>query len=114
MPPRVLVENAFSQPKITNKGSQIYRKSSENRPLGPPWDALGATLGPLGKHLGHMLPKDWILEALGRVLGAQDGQFGSNLDPPKSKQEHEKMDIRKQHVFVIDFVGTRTSFWKGF
>ena len=25
-----------------------------------------------------MLPKDWILVALGRVLGVQDGQFGSN------------------------------------
>ena len=84
--------------KITKKASQICRKSSENRLLGPPWDALGATLGPLGRHLGHMLPKDWILEALGRVLGAHDGQFGSNLetqDLPKSKQEREKMDVRK-------------------
>ena len=33
---------------------------------------------PLGKHLGHMLPKDWILEAFGSALGAQDDQFGSN------------------------------------
>ena len=39
------------------KGSQIYRKSSENRALGPHWDPSGATLEPLGKHLGHMIPK---------------------------------------------------------
>ena len=45
-----------------------------------------------------MLPKDWILEAFGGTLGAQDGQFGSNLeapDPPKSMQEREKVDIQK-------------------
>ena len=33
---------------------------------------------PLDEHLGHMPPKDWILEAFGTALGAQDGQFGSN------------------------------------
>ena len=45
-----------------------------------------------------MYPKDWILEALGRVLGAQDDQFGSNLeaqDTPKSMQESEKVDVKK-------------------
>ena len=45
-----------------------------------------------------MYPKDWIFEAFGNVLGAQDGQFGSNLeaqDPPKSMQEREKVDIKK-------------------
>ena len=49
---------------------------------------FGATLEPLGKHLAQICPKDWILEALGKVLGAQDGEFGSNLeaqDPPKSR-----------------------------
>ena len=69
---------------------------------------VGATLEPLGKYLGHMLPKDWILQALGRVLGAQDDQFGSNLeaqDPPKSMQKGEKVDIKKQHVFGIVFSG---------
>ena len=47
---------------------------------------VGATLEPLGKHLGHMLPKDWILEAPGTALGAPNYSLGSNLevqDPPK-------------------------------
>ena len=62
------------------------------------WGSSGAFLEPLGKHLGHMLPKDWILEAFGSALGAQDDQFGSNLeaqDPPKSMQEREKVDVKK-------------------
>ena len=45
-----------------------------------------------------MFPKAWILEAFGSALGAQDGQFGSNLeapDPPKSMQEREKVDVKK-------------------
>ena len=53
-----------------------------------------------------MLPKDWILEAFGSVLGAQDGQFGSNLeaqDPPKSRLEREKVDIKKRAVFDVVF-----------
>ena len=61
------------------------------------WGSSGAFLEPLGKHLGHMLPKDWILEAFGNVLGAQDVQFGSNLEvqaPPKSMQEREKVDVK--------------------
>ena len=44
-----------------------------------------------------MLPKDWILEAFGSALGAQDDQLGSNLeaqDPPKSMQEREKVDVK--------------------
>ena len=45
-------ENAFSQPKITNKGSQIYRTSSENRPLGPPWD-------PFWIHFGASWEASW-------------------------------------------------------
>ena len=100
-----------------NRVSQIHRKSFKNRPLDCPWDLFGATLEPLGKHLGHMLPKDWILEALGRALGVQDSKFGSNLDAqdlPKSRQEHEKLDVKKHHVFCIDFGRVRTSFWKGF
>ena len=59
---------------------------------------FGATLEPLGKHLGHMLPKDWILEALGTVLGAQNCQLGSNLeaqDFPKSMQKREKLDVKE-------------------
>ena len=42
--------------------------------------------------------KDWILEAFGSASGAQDGQFGSNLeaqDPPKSMQERKKIDVKK-------------------
>ena len=99
------------------KGSQIHRKCSENRPLGPPWDPFGATLEPLGKHLGHMCPKNWILKALGRVLGAQDGQFGSNLeaeDPSKSRLERETIDVKRKHVFGIDFLGAGTQFSSGF
>ena len=72
---------------------------------------------PLDKHLGHMLPKDWILQAFGNVLGAQDGQFGSNMeaqDPPKSMQEPEKVDVKKQHVFGIVFISVWASFWKEF
>jgi len=45
-----------------------------------------------------MLLKEWILEALGGVLGVQNNQFGSNLeaqDPPKSMQEREKIDVEK-------------------
>ena len=35
-------------------------------------------------------------------------------DPPKSKPKPEKNDVKKQHVFGIDFGRVRTSFWKGF
>ena len=110
-------DNQFSQPKKTKKTSQIHQKSFKNRPLDPPWHPFGATLGTLGKHLGKMYPKDWILVALGRVLGAQDDQFGSNLeakDPPKSRLERETIDVKRMHVFGIDFSSYRTSFWKGF
>ena len=44
-------------------------------------------------------------------------QLGSNLeaqDPPKSRPKPVKMDVKKQHVFGIDFGRVRTSFWKGF
>ena len=78
---------------------------------------MGAILEALDKHLGHMRPKDWILEAYGTVLGAQDGQFGSNLeaeDPSKSRLECETIDVKRKHVFGIDFLGTRTQFWIGF
>ena len=64
--------------------------------LGTP---VGATLEPLGKRLGHMFPKDWILEAPGTALGAQNGQLGSNLeaqDPPKSRPKPEKIDVKKK------------------
>ena len=83
--------NEKTAPKSIENPPKIYLWALLGTPFGP-------TLEPLGKHLGHMLPKDWILEALGRVLGAQDGQFGSNLeaqDLPKSMQEHEKVDVKK-------------------
>ena len=79
---------------MTNKGS----KSIENPPKINVWGSLGAFLEPLDKRLGHRFPKDSILEAFGSILGAQDGQFGSNLeaqDPPKSMQEREKVDVKK-------------------
>ncbi len=112
MIPGVLVERM-------NFESQKYRKkipkSVENPPKIDLWALLGtpfgATMEPLRKHLGHMLPKEWVLEAFGSVLGAQDGQFGSNLeaqDPPKSMQEREKIEVTKSNVFGIDFLGPRT------
>ena len=64
-----------------------------------------------------MYPKDWILEALGRVLGAQDGQCGSNLepeDPSKSRLECKTIDVKRKYVFGIDFLGARIQFWIGF
>ena len=88
-------------------------KSIENPPKIDVWGSLGAFLEPLDEHLGHMLPKDWILEAFGSVLGAQERQFGSNLEDqevPKSMQEREKVDIKKGCVFGIDFLGARASF----
>ena len=45
-----------------------------------------------------MPPKDWILEAFGNALGAQDGQFGFNLeaqDLVKSMPEREKVNVQK-------------------
>ena len=92
-------------------------KSIENPPKIDVWGCLGAILEPLDKHLGHMPPKDWILEAFGTALGAQDGQFGSNLeaqDLPKSMQEHKKDDIKKGCVFGINFLRARTAFSNDF
>ena len=88
-------------------------KSIENPPKIDVWGSLGGFLEPLDKHLGHMPPKDWILEALGSALGVQDGQFCSKLeaqDPPKSMQEREKVDVKKSYVFGILFLGARSSF----
>ena len=72
---------------------------------------------PLGKHLGHMCSKTGFLEALGTVLGTQDGQSGSNLeaeDPPKWRLERETIDVKRKHVFGIEFLSAGTSFWMGF
>ena len=95
MIPGVLVKRInFHSRKRRKKAS----KSIENPPKIDVWGSLGTFLEPLDKHLGHMLPKDWILEAFGSVLGAQDGQFGSNLeaqDLPKSVEEREKIDVKK-------------------
>ena len=44
-------------------------------------------------------------------------QLGSKLEAqeaPKSRPEPQKIDVKKQHVFGIDFFIVRTSFWKGF
>ena len=84
-------------------------------PLGFLRGSLGPILEPVAKHLGHMLPKDWILKAFGIALGGQDGQFDSNLaaqDLAKSMQEREKGHLQKLYVFGIDFLGARVSFWK--
>ena len=80
--------------KGMDEGFQIHQKHFKNRSLGLQGTRCGVTLEPLGKHLEHMRPKDWILKAFGTVLGAQDAQFGSNLgaqDFPKSMQECEEI-----------------------
>ena len=59
-------------------------KSFENPPKIDVWGCLGTISEPLDKHLGHMLPKNSILEAFESVLAAQDGQFGSNLEAQDS------------------------------
>ena len=44
-------------------------------------------------------------------------QLGSNLEAqeaPKSRPKAEKIDVKKQHIFDIDFGRVRTSFWSGF
>ena len=44
-------------------------------------------------------------------------QLGSKLEAqeaPKSRPEPQKIDVKKQHVFGIDFGWVWTSFWKGF
>ena len=50
-------------------------KSIKNHRKIDVWGSLGAILRPLGQHLGHIFPEDWILEAFGKVLVAQDVQF---------------------------------------
>ena len=55
--------------------------------------------------------------ACSRVLPGLKSQLGSKLeaqDPPKSRPKPEKIDVKKQHVFGIDFGRVRTLFWKGF
>jgi hypothetical protein len=92
-------------------------KSIKNHRKIDVWGSLGAILRPLGQHLGHIFPEDWILEAFGRVLVAQDVQLDSKLEAqeaPKSSPKAEKIDVEKQHVFGIDFGRLRTSFWEGF
>ena len=113
MIPRVrLREPMYSEFHIAKKSwkkdSQIYRKSLKNRPLGPPWDACGATWAPLGKHFGHLFPKDWILETWRKVLGVQKGQLGSNLeaqDPPKRNPKREKLMLRNNIFLTSIFSG---------
>ena len=44
-------------------------------------------------------------------------QLGSKLEAqeaPKLRPEPQKIDVKKQRVFDIDFVIVRTSFWEGF
>ena len=41
-----------------------------------------------------------------KFFGSQDGQLGSNLEAqeaPKSRPKPEKIEVKKQHVFGIDF-----------
>ena len=42
-------------------------------------------------------------------------QLGSKLEgqeAPKSRPKPEKIDVKKQHVFGIEFLRVRTSFWE--
>ena len=73
--------------------------------LGTP---CGTTLAPLGKHFGHLFPKDWILETWRRVLGVQKGQLGSNLeaqDPPKQNPKYEKSMLKNNTFLASIFKG---------
>ena len=47
-----------------------------------------------------------IFSQLGSKLEAQEG--------PKSRPEPEKTDVEKQHVFDIEFLRLRASFWNVF
>ena len=97
--------------------SETLPKPSENQSKIDARGLLEPILGSLGQHLGHISPEDWILEAFGMVLEAQNVQLGSNMeapDPLKSRPKPEKIDVKKQHVFAIDFKRVRTSFWKNF
>ena len=47
-----------------------------------------------------------ILGQLGFILEAQEA--------PKSRPKPQKIDVKKQYIFGIDFGRVRTSFWKGF
>ena len=47
-----------------------------------------------------------IFSKLGSKLEAQEA--------PKSRPEPQKIDVKKQHVFDIDFGRVQASFWKGF
>ena len=49
------------------------------------------------------------------MAGGYNGQLGSKLeaqDLPKSRPKPEKIDVKKQHVFGIEFLRVRTSFWE--
>ena len=35
-------------------------------------------------------------------------------ETPKSRPKPEKIDVKKQHIFSIDFFMARTSFWEVF
>ena len=61
---------------------KTFPKPSENQSKIDARGLLEPILGSLGQHLGHISPEDWILEAFGRVLEAQDVQLGSNLEAP--------------------------------
>ena len=51
------------------------------------------------------------------IFGGQNGQLGSILeaqDLPKSRLKPQKIDVKKQYVFGIDFSRVQTSFCKDF
>ena len=89
-----MVPGMIVAPKSIEKPSKIQLWAF----LGTPF---GATLGPLGDHLGHMLPKDWIFKALGRVLGVQDSQLGSNLEAQRlqNRGQSPKKPMMKNNTF---------------
>jgi len=48
-----------------------------------------------------MFPKDWILKALGRALGVQDSQLGSNLEAQRlpNRGQSPKNPMMKNNMF---------------
>ena len=76
------------------------------------WSLLGLQVGAKLAILAQNSGGGGILVSL-----RQNDQLGSKLEAqeaPKSSPKPEKIDVKKQHVFGIDFERVRTSFWKGF
>ena len=92
--------------KIELGAFKIEAQGLQNRPRRPPRRHLFKNLNLSSLRGASPITKIAILGQLGSKLEAQD--------PPKLRPKPEKIDVKKQHVFNIDFGRARTSFWKGF